>query len=191
MEMAFHYAHDVPAAAEFLTRYCQFWGRCNVVLFDRKKQSCAIEKCSFRHIEVFWPGPDGQSHVSGMVCRDPNTPQGRHQRAMRERHLGLFGLPPDGPDAAFWAACRRLEDKLAGALKAMGPQPRFDDLVRLFVTPWPEGLNKAGLRPHPQSGLVGYTLQTHVSLLDERKYLRWQRSQDGSTYPSQPEVYEF
>jgi len=190
-EMVHHYADDVPAAVEFFKRYCPFWGRCNIILFDRMKRSCVIEKCSFKYMDVFWSGPDGQSHVSGMVCRDPETVQGRHQQAMRQRYLKLFGLPPDGPDGAFWAACRKFEDKLAGALRAMGPRPGFEGLVGLFVTPWPEGLNKTGLRPHPESGLVGYTLQTHVSLLDERKYLRWQRSEDGSTYPAQPEVHQF
>lgn len=191
LAMVRHYTDDVPGGVEFLTRYCPFWGRCNIVLFDRRKRSCAIEKCSFQYIEVFPPGPDGQSHVSGMTCRDPNSTLGRHQSAMRQKYVHLFGLPQDGPDMAFWAACRKFEEKLAGGLRALGPRPCFEDLVRLFVTPWPEGLNKAGLRVHPQSGLVGYTLQTHVSLLAERICMRWQRSQDGKTYASEPEVYQF
>ena len=211
-----HYAGDVPSGVEFLTRYCPFWGRCNVMLMDRQKRSCAIEKCSFRHLDVFQPdgGPqtrkgvpnpdssglgalafgvpsDGKSHISGMTCRDPGTVQGRHQRAKRQQYLDLFGIPADCPDNAFWAACRKFEDKLASGLRQLGPRPRFDDAVKLFVTPWPEGLNKTGLVLHPRQGLVGYTLQTHISLLAEKKYLRWQRSRDGKTYSSGPEVYQF
>ena len=191
MQMVVHYADDVPAAVEFLTRYCQFWGRCNTIVFDRKRQSCAIEKCSYKYMDVFWPGPDGQSHVSGMTCRDLNTTQGRHQCAMRTGYLKLFALPEDGPDAAFWAATRNFEEKLAGGLETLGARPRFEDLLRLFVTPWPDGLNKEGLKAHPDAGLVGYTLQTHVSLISEGTYMRWQRSKDGKSWPQEPEVRHY
>ena len=190
-QMLPHYASDTPGGVQFLTRYCPFWGRCNLLLFDEQRRSAAIEKCSYKYMDVFHPGPDGRSHVSGMTCRDPDTQQGRHQRAMREGYLKLFRLPADGPDSAFWAACRKFERKLADALRDLGPAARFEDLTRLFVTPWPEGLNKCGLKPHPQSGLVGYTLQTHALLIGEKTYLRWQRSEDGRTYPTEPEVYRF
>ena len=189
MRMLPHYASDVPGAIQFLTRYCPFWGRCNVLLFDQRQRSAAIEKCSFKYIDVFHPGPDGRSHISGMTCRDPNTVQGQHQRNMRERYLKSFGLPLDGPDMCFWNACRTFEDKLAQGLRDLGPSPRYEDLLRLFLTRYPDGLNKWGLKAHPDAGLVGYTLQTHVHLIREQTYLRWQRSEDGKTYPSDPEVY--
>ena len=90
---------------------------------------------------------------------------------------------------AVWNACQAFEAKLAGALRALPPIPTVAAVTRLFLARYPEGLNKWGLKPHPDSGLVGFTLQTHVLLLDEQVYWRWQRSADGTHYPAQPEVY--
>ena len=189
LTMLGHYADDVPGAVEFLARYRPFWGRCNFLVADRQRRSAAIEKCSFKYMDVFAPGPDGRSHISGMTCRDAQTEQGRHQHAMRQEYLRLFGLPQDGPDMAFWNAARKFEDKLAAGLRLLGPRPKCDEVLRLFLARYPDGLNKWGLKPHPDSGLVGYTLQTHLLLIDERVYYRWQRSQDGTRYPAAPEVY--
>jgi hypothetical protein len=149
----------------------------------------ADEKCRLKHMAVFHPGSDGRSHVSGMTCRDPNTVQGKHQQAMRLGCLRMFGLPMDGPDMAFWSVCGEFERKLADGLRHLAPKPRYENVTRLFLARWPEGLNKWGLKPHPDSGLVGYTLQTHVILFREGVYYRWQRSEDGRRFPSEPEVY--
>lgn len=187
-----HYADDVPSAVEFLTRYSPFWGRANILLHDSRKRSAAIEKCSYNYIEVFYPGPDGRSHISGMTCRDPQSPQGRYQRAQREKYVRLFGQEMDGPDMAFWGMCRQFEDKLAAGLEALGPRATLDGLVRLFTRSWPEGLRKDGTRLHPKQGLIGYTLISYVSLLDEGKLLRWQRAAlPELTYPDAPEAFEF
>jgi len=191
LEMMSHFADTAAAGVEFLTRYCQFWGRCNCALFDNRGGSAAIEKCSFKYIDVFHPNSHGHSHVSGMTCRDPNTRQGKHQQAKRSEYLKLFNIPDDCADNAFWAACRKFEAKLASFLDALGPRPKADDVIRMFITPWPEGLNKTGLVLHPKQGLVGYTLQTHVSFIREKKYLRWQRSRDGKTYSKEPEVFQY
>lgn len=190
-DMLPHYASDVPGAVEFLSRYCPFWGRQNLLLHDRQQRSVAIEKCSFKYMAVFQAGPDGRSHISGMTCRDPGTVLGRHQQAMRREYLDLFRLPDDGTDMAFWKAADGLERKLAEGLNALGPRARCDDLVRLFTTRYPAGLNKFGLRPHPDTKVIGYTLVTHATLFTEGTYLRWQRSADGSTFPAEPEVYRF
>jgi len=186
------YADDVPSAVEFLTRYRYFWGRANLLLFDRTGRSVAIEKCSFNFIEVFEPGPDGISHISGMTCRNPDSPQGRYQQHQREKYLRLYGQPLDGPDMAFWTVCRRFEEKLASGLAALAHHPTLDGLVRLFTRPWPEGLRKDGLRIHPQQGLIGYTLMSYVSLLDEGRLLRWQRSPlPELAWPDQPEEFHY
>lgn len=189
LQMLGQYTDEVPGAIEFLTRYGQFWGRCNLLLADAQRRSAAIEKCAFKYLEVFLPGPDGRSHVSGMTCRNPESVIGKHQQAMRLEYLRRFGLPEDGPDMAFWNACKVFEDKLSAGLRDLPPVPTFDEVTRLFLSRYPEGLNKWGLRPHPDSGLVGFTLQTHVILLEEGTYYRWQRSEDGKVYPSAPEVY--
>ena len=68
---------------------------------------------------------------------------------------------------------------------------KFDEVVKLFTTEWPQGLNKAGLKVHPKQGLIGYTLVTHATLTKERKYYRWQRSEDGKHFPKEPEVYSY
>ena len=183
------YANDVPSAIDFLTRYSKFWGRANLLLHDDKKRSAAVEKCSYNFIEVFHPGPDGRTHISGMTCRDANSPQGKHQNKMRQEYVTLFNRGEDCPDNAFWAACRNFEAKLSAALKSLGPKPTFAALVKLFTTTYPEGLNKAGLRIHPNQGLVGYTLITHATLISERKFYRWQRSDDGKTFDAEPEIF--
>ncbi|MHB0934826.1 MAG: hypothetical protein ACYC6A_00420 [Armatimonadota bacterium] len=189
LQMLSMHADDTPGAVEFLTRYCPFWGRCNLLVADEQLRSVAIEKCSYKYLDVFYPGPDGRSHISGMTCRDPETVQGKHQQAMRLGYLKLFNLPMDGPDMAFWNAAKNFEDKLAAGLRDLGPHPRFEDVTRFFLARYPEGLNKWGLKPHPDSGLVGFTLQTHAILLREKVYYRWQRSEDGTEYPTEPEVY--
>jgi hypothetical protein len=185
------YADDVPGAIQFYTRYKLFWGGGNVVLQDRQKRSAAIEKCSRNFIEVFQPGPDGQSHCSGMVCRDPNSPQGRYQRAKRLQYRKAFGLPDDGPDQTFWDACDRAERMLADGLQRLSRPPRLDHVLRMFLTPWPEGLNKSGAKLHPQQSEREYTLVTRCSLIDERKYLRWQRDPATLKMPAEPEVFTF
>ncbi len=183
---------DVPGTVEFLTRYSSFWGRANMLFHDAQKRSVAIEKCSYNYIEVFYPGPDGISHISGMTCRDASSPLGRYQEAQRRKYLAMFNRLEDSPDMAFWSTCRKFEEKLASSLAAMGPRPRFEDIVRLFTTPWPEGLNKTGQRLHPKQGLIGYTLMSYGILLDEGRMIRWQRSAPPELkYPDQPEVYEF
>jgi hypothetical protein len=190
-DMLPHYAGDVPGAEQFLTRFCPFWGRQNLLLHDRQQRSVAIEKCSFKYMDVFHPGPDGRSHISGMTCRDAGTTLGRHQRAMQREYLDLFNLPHDGTDMAFWQAARGLETKLVAGLDALGSPARCADLFRLFTTRYPEGLNKYGLKPHPDTTVIGYTLVTHATLFTEGTYLRWQRSADGKTYATEPEIYRF
>jgi len=106
--MCRHYANDVPSAVDFLTRYSQFYGGQNFVLHDKQQRSVAIEKCSRNFVEVFPLDPAvGFTHVSGMCCRDPESPQGRHQKAKRDQYRERFGLAEDGSDAVFWAACDR------------------------------------------------------------------------------------
>ena len=192
MQMFHHYVDDVPSAVEFLTRYSPFWGRCNILLHDSRKRTVAIEKCSYNFIEVFEPGPDGISHISGMTCRDLSSPLGQYQRAQRQKYLGLFGRPADCADNAFWDMARQFEEKLASALGSMDKPAKLEDLIRLFTTPWPTGLNKTGQRIHPEQGLIGYTLISYATLLDERKLLRWQRTAlPELRYPDEPETFQF
>lgn len=186
-----HYANDVPAAVDFLTRYSVFFANQNFVLHDRAKRSVAIEKCSHNFIEIFPPDPViGFSHVSGMVCRDPNSPQGRYQRAKRQQYMHRFQLPPDGADATFWNACDRAERMLVDDIRALGPVPKAEEVIKLFITPWPNGLNKTGAKLHPEQFVGEYTLRSHGSLIDERTYYRWDRDEE-LRFPDEPEVYRF
>jgi hypothetical protein len=186
------YADDVPTAVAFLTRYSPFWGNCNILLHDSRKRSVAIEKCSYNYIEVFHPGPDGRSHISGMTCRDPQSPQGRYQSAQRQKYLRLFNRPADCSDNAFWDMCGLFERKLAAFLREEPRPAQLEGVIRLFTTPWPQGLNKTGQRIHPEQKLFAYTLISYVILLDERKLLRWQRGLAPEVkYPAKPEVFEF
>jgi hypothetical protein len=187
-EMCRIYCDDVPGAVEFLTRYSQFWGGQNIVLYDNKKRSVAIEKSSHNYIEVFTPGANGGSHCSGMACRDAQSPQRQYQTEKRRQYLEKYNLPDDGPDMVFWDACDRAEQML-GDLMAK-PNPSIDEILNLFTTPWPEGLNKTGAKFHPKQAMGEYTLETRAEFFDQKKYIRWQRDEAG-LYPDQPEVFQF
>lgn len=184
------HCNDVPGAVDFFTRYSKFWSGQNLLLRDKQKRSVGIEKSSRNFIEVFPPDPTGGSHISGMVCRDPNSPQGRYVAAKRKQFLDRFHRPEDCPENAFWGACDKAEQKLAAVLNKPGRRT-VEEIFTLFTTPWPEGLNKPGKPYHPkQTSNFEYTLVTLARLLDERKTYRWQRDEQYR-YPEKPEVYAF
>ena len=188
--MCHAYCDDVPGAVDFLSRYTPFWGGQNIVLHDAQMRSVAIEKCSYNFIEVFEPTVRGRSHCSGMACRDPKSPQGKYQREKRQQYLKLFNQPDDGPDMSFWNACDTAEHMLAELMM----QDRLitaDEVFELFVTPFPEGLNKNGFKFHPNQAYIEYTLITHGSLRtdDTVTSFNWQREDDGSlAWPTEPDV---
>jgi len=62
------------------------------------------------------------------------------------------------------------------------------EILALFTTPWPKGLNKPGIKLHPQ-GVREYTLVTHAELYDLRRVYFWQRDAFGN-YPATPDVYQ-
>lgn len=191
-EMLFHYCTDVPGAIEFLRRYAPFWGRQNLMLFDAQKRSATIEKCSFNFFEVFEPDNHGRSIVSGMTCRDPDSPQARHQAAMRHLALEVSGRNTgDSPDFAFWSACCALHEKLRDAVASWGPNVCLERVIELFTTPYPCGLNKENVQFHPDQPVDTWTLATTLTLRDEHRVFRWQRSEDTMRWPTEPENYLF
>jgi len=192
LQMWPHHAGDSPGVVEFLRRYSPFWSGANLVVADHQGRTVAIEKCSRGHFETFGPDPEcGFTHISGMVCRDPASPQGRYQQAKRAEYRRLFNLPDDGPDAEFWGRCDAAERRLVDGLRRLGPKPRAEDVIRLFWTPYPNGLCKDGRRFHADAGHTEYTLITHAVLIDRRQVRRWQRSQDCQTWPEQPEICQY
>jgi hypothetical protein len=186
-----HYCDDIDGAVEFLTRYSQFWCGGNFLIHDWKGNSVAIEKASSNFIEVFRPGPDGRSHISGMTCRDPNSPQGKYQREKRLEYIKRFDMGEDCSDMRFWATCAKFEAKLSVGLDAMGETAKWEDVVKLFVNEWPDGLNKAGLRIHPDQGLIGYTLMVSATLYDKKQHIAWQREPDTTKFNFEPQVVQF
>jgi len=193
MEMYGHFCDDLDGAVQFLTRYGQFFSGGNFIIHDRHGRSVAVEKCSRRYIEVFQPDDRGRSHVSGMVCRDPDSPQGRHLRAMRDEYIRLSGRRWDAGetyDVAFWDACDLAERILADFL-ANPARITIDMLLDLFTTPFPRGLRKDGAKFHPQQGYLEYTLITYLALLEERRVIRFQCDDLPSlSWPEEPEVYQ-
>jgi len=189
-----HFCDDVPSAVEFMTRYGRFMNGFNTVAHDRQRRAVAIEKCSRGHIEFFYPTAHGRAHVSGMACRDPRSPQARHQRAMREEYLRISGRPWDAvadPDVAFWDACDTAE-RMLGDFMGTPQDITVDALAHLLTTPFPEGLCKNGYRFHPRQAYIEYTLRTSISLIDKRRILCWQREDPPMlTWPSAPEIYQF
>jgi len=179
---------DVPSAVDFLTRYRPFWGGQNIVLHDEQKRNVAIEKGSYNFIDVFGPDASGGSHCSGMVFRDAGSPHGRYAWEKRRQYLRMFAESEDGPDMVYWKASERAEQMLAEL--ANKPRPTVDEVIALFTTPWPDGLNKDGAKFHPDQRVIEYTLITRVVLMDEGKVYLWQRDEQGN-YPSEPQVLTF
>lgn len=192
LQMRDQLCDDLPSTLEFLTRYSDFHSGYNFIVFDNKKRSVAVEKCSRSHIEVFEPAVEGRSFVSGMVCRDSNSPQARHQRAMREEYIELSGSRWDAKESfevAFWEACDLAERILADFLN--DPKPvTADALLNLFITPFPRGLRKDGAKFHPNQPYIEYTLITYMALIDNRRAYRFQCDDPpGLEWPEEPEVY--
>lgn len=189
-EMCLSMCDDVPGAVQFLQRYRDFWGRANVVLYDRARRSVAVEKCSYNHIAIHPADARGRSHVSGMACRDPQSPIGQCQAQRRREYRQLFNLPDDGPDAAFWAGAERM-DAMLRELVSRPHALTADEVLSLFLTPRPVGLNKCGEKLHPEERSTAYTLATTAIELDQGRIRRWQRDPTSRRYPEQPEVYRF
>lgn len=192
--MMVHETDDTPGAVALLARYHAFWGRTNIIVYDRQRRAVAIEKCGFGPMEVYEPNAKGAVHVSGMVCRDPDSPQGRHQAEMRRRYLDRFQRPANGADGAFWSACDRAERMLADALwpgpNASGPID-IDALWKLFHTPWPDGLCKEGRPLHPEQTVYEYTLSSYVIAWTQQRMVRRQRDPKSALMPTVDEVHRF
>jgi len=187
-QMLAHYADDVPGAVEFLTRYAKFWGGANNLFYDRQKRCVAIEKASYNFIDVFGPDRCGGVHISGMVCRNPKTEQGKYVDAKRREFLGKFQRPDDGVDNAYWCGAMHFEERLA-AFTDRPTSPTVEETIALFTGPTPRGFNKWGAKFHPEQGYLQYTLVIEAWLHDQHKALRWQRDAFG-VFPVVPEVYE-
>lgn len=192
LTMALEHAHDTPGFVDFLRRYSPFYGGANLLVCDQQFRVVAIEKCSHNHLEVFPPAAGAFSHISGMVCRDPDSPQGRYQRQQRDAYCRLYSLPADGPDHAFWTRCVEMEHRLVSRLRELGPRPKATDVMKLFITPDAEGgLRKDAHKAHPDQGVAESTLVTVATLFDKRRSYRWQRGRDGVSWPARPEVCRF
>jgi len=79
---------------------------------------------------------------------------------------------------------------LCEGIRAMGTKPKFEDVMKLFVTPWPDGLNKTGAKLHPDQHAGEYTLRSHGTLIDERIYYRWERDEQ-LVFPDEPEIFPY
>lgn len=188
LQMLLSYADDVPGAVEFLTRYSPFWGGANMFYYDRQKRCAAIEKTSYNYIDVYGPDRCGGIHISGMVCRNPKTAQGKYVDARRREYLDKFQRPDDGVDTAYWRSADHYEDRLA-AFTDRPTSPTVAETIELFTSPTPRGFNKWGAKFHPEQGYLQYTLCIEAWLYDQHKAIRWQRDAFG-VFPVIPEVYE-
>ncbi len=184
---------DTPGAVEFLTKYRDFWGGCNVLIYDRDQRAAAIEKSSYSQLAVFQQNSAGAVHISGMVCRDPESEQAQHLSAMRQQYLTRFGLSRDGPDHTFWQACDQAEGMLSEALNPYtDSQPiNAEKIWQLFRTPWPKGLSKEGDRLHPNQTVEEYTLTTYAICWEKKHMRRVQRDPQTGRMPSEEERFQF
>jgi hypothetical protein len=183
-----HYADDVPGAVQFLTRYSSFWGSANNMFYDRQKRCAAIEKTSHNFIDVYGPDPCGGAHISGMVCRNPESAQAKYVAAKRREFLQKFNQPEDCPDNAYWDGATAFEQRL-GDFSNRPNCPTAAETIELFTAPTPRGFNKWGAKYHRDQGYLQYTLIVEVFLHDAHKIYRWQRDAFG-VFPVAPEVYE-
>ena len=102
-----------------------------------------------------------------------------HQERMR-RVPSAAKYPESAPWVEFVLAVDREVQALAGLSDAQMAQ--FRSLHHYL----------SGQRLHPEQGLIGYTLISYATLLDERRLIRWQRTAlPELKYPDEPEVFEF
>jgi hypothetical protein len=189
--MAGQHAHDAQGLADFLRRYSPFWGGGNLLVYDRGMSCLAIEKTSHNHFAAYLSDADGHNHISGMTCRDTESAQARYVAARRQEYLRIYDLSDDGPDARFWRHADELEARLGAALASLGKRPRFEDVVELFLRPWPDGLRETGVKMHPDQGVIGYTHYTRATLLAERSHFHWQLSADGRSFDQKPQICRY
>ncbi|MHB9106724.1 MAG: hypothetical protein ACYDCO_06690 [Armatimonadota bacterium] len=186
--MMLHFVDDVPGVVQFLTRYSPFWGSANNLYYDAQKRCVAIEKTSYNFIDVYGPDPCGGVHISGMVCRNPESAQAKYVAAKRQEFLRKFNRPEDCPDNAYWNGAMAFEKRL-GDFTNRPASPTVAETLELFTAPTPRGFNKWGAKFHRDQGYLQYTLIVEAFLHDARKIYRWQRDAFG-VFPCIPEVYE-
>ena len=187
--MCGQHAGTTREVVEFFRRYSPFFGGGNMLVYDRRYDSAAIEKTSRNHFQAY-DAADGHSHISGMACRDPQSPQAQYVRARRAEYRRLYHLPDDGSDQIFWDRCDAQERKLADALAAGAPRFKVENLLRLFRTPWPEGLCKTGVKLHPDQELGEYTQIVYALFFERRQYLRYQLT-EHKVLQRDPEICQF
>lgn len=189
LAMCGRHAGTTGEVVAFLRRYAPFWGGGNLLVYDHRYASAAIEKTSRNHFQAY-DATDGHNHISGMACRDPQSPQAQYVRARRAEYRRLYNLPDDGLDQVFWDRCDVMERKLADALAAGAPRFKADDLIRLFRTPWPEGLCKTGAKLRPDQVITEYTQIIYAQFFERRQYLRY-RLTEHKALPRDPEICQF
>ncbi|MCM8785323.1 MAG: hypothetical protein NC899_03650 [Candidatus Omnitrophica bacterium] len=168
-KMVYRYASDIESCVDFLKKYSIFWGNRNIIIFDLKLNFCVIEKCSRNFIEIYYL--DKQSYfgyISGMVCRNKNSPQAIYQKEKRLEYLKLFNFSDNSPDILFWELCEILEEKLKNGLISLGTKPSSNQVINLFISPYPDGLRKYNLE------FNDWTLYTHCTFFEKKIYMRWQ-----------------
>jgi hypothetical protein len=75
---------------------------------------------------------------------------------------------------------------LGDFLETLDPRDSVGPLVKLFRTPWPNGLSKEGALLHPKQSVAEYTLVTHYTQIDKRKYVTWIRDAKTLKMPEKP-----
>jgi hypothetical protein len=189
--MAAQHAEDTPGAVEFLRRYSLFWGMENIVVVDRQFRAVAIEKTARGLFDLYPADRNGRAYISGMSCRDPKSPQGRHTIEKRDEYCRMYGLGPDSLDRAFWNFCGEMESKLATAIATLPARCAAQSVLDLFATPYPNGLCLDAHKVRESQTMTSNTVTTYATFPNQRRFVRWQRSQDGKVWPKQPEVCQF
>ncbi len=184
-KMVYKYAYDIGSCVDFLKKYSIFWGSCNIIIFDLKCNFCVIEKCSRNFIDIYPDNKSNFGYISGMVCRDKDSPQAKYQREKRIEYLKLFNFSNDALDVLFWELCEMLDKKLKEGIESLGNKPSSEEVINLFISPYPKGLRKFNLKQFND-----WTLYTQCTFFEKKILKRWQliKNRDSFEWTEKPEI---
>ena len=171
------YCRSAREAVELYTRYNLFWGPCNLIVADRRREVAMIEKSACR-IGVRW-SPDGFGFVTAMTAAEPGmNAYLADRRAASVRHRNL---PPGNADEAYWRNQDRRRELMDDLLDEARKQPTFEAMRRILQFRDPVRGNVCGFGDPimPGGPESEYTLRTIIWKLRDARACWW--AQRGHT----------
>jgi hypothetical protein len=175
---------DIRKVVDFLKRYNEFWGPCNTVVVDTKRNPVAIEKMNCR-MGVIYP-KNGASYVTSFGYQDPKMQE--YKIACDRKYMKLAGIDEKSPDWAFWRGCDKRLARVAKLVeKECKKEATLKGLAAIMTdhaVPFPERICLAG--EPDDTGL--WTVASFSCVLQgaNRRMLYWRVEDRKPAYANPP-----